>query len=777
VSRPLSVALIGNPNTGKSTLFTALVGIHQRTGNYPGVTVEKKTGWMEHEGRRYAVTDLPGLYSLSPRSRDETVALNVLLGRYRGSPPVDAIICTVDASNLARNLYLVSQVLELRLPTVVGLNMLDVAADQGVVIDVRRLEQELGVPVVPMQAHRRIGVPELKDALRRARAAAPSAARGPLPEAVQREVENLTALVACHATSDRVDARGAQHRRRFRCRGQRRGSQAAGDPSQSGLRTLPAWLVQRLLFDVSGQLETEILGEGGHCVREELLAARERLAKAGCRVPGVETAARHEWASRTLRAAVTQPRQSRVTGTDRADRLLTHRLWGTIVFALVMLAMFQAVFVWAEPLTHGIESGMKLLGQWAESLLPEGMWQSLLVGGVLAGVGSVLSFLPQIAILFLFLAVLEDCGYMARAAFLMDRLMVRVGLSGRSFIPLVSCFGCTIPGVMACRVIENERDRLTTILVAPLITCSARLPVFTLLIAAFIPPRAYAGGLVSLQGLTLVAMYVLGVVTAVVVARVLKGSVLRGRTPPLWMELPTYKWPSTRTVAFRVIERALSFVRFAGTMIVAVSILVWAALYWPHDAQTVEAPFLAQKEDLQSRLETLSPDDPQRIEVLAQSAALRREIEGAYQRQSYLGRFGRVVEPVFRPLGWDWRIGAAVMASLPAREIVVATLGVIFSSNGDDPKNAAEPANPQTGLRVATWEGTGRPLFTIPVALSLMVFCALCAQCAPTLAVIRRETGSWRWPLFAFGYMTALAYLGALVTYQLGTWINRWVAI
>ena len=372
-----------------------------------------------------------------------------------------------------------------------------------------------------------------------------------------------------------------------------------------------------------------------------------------------------------------------MTRTDRADRLLTHRLWGTIVFALVMLAMFQAVFVWAEPLTHGIESGVKLLGQWAESLLPEGMWQSLLVGGVLAGVGSVLSFLPQIAILFLFLAVLEDCGYMARAAFLMDRLMVRVGLSGRSFIPLVSCFGCTIPGVMACRVIENERDRLTTILVAPLITCSARLPVFTLLIAAFIPAQRYLGGLVSLQGLTLVAMYVLGVVTAVVVARVLKGSVLRGRTPPLWMELPTYKWPSPRTVAFRVIERALSFVRFAGTMIVAVSILVWAALYWPHDAQTVEAPFLAQKEDLQSRLETLSPDDPQRIEVLAQSAALRREIDGAYQRESYLGRFGRVVEPVFRPLGWDWRIGAAVMASLPAREIVVATLGVIFSSNGE----------------------------------------------------------------------------------------------
>jgi len=735
--------MIGNPNTGKSTIFTALVGIHQRTGNYPGVTVEKKTGWMEHEGRRYAVTDLPGLYSLSPRSRDETVALNVLLGRYRGSPPVDAIICTVDASNLARNLYLVSQVLELGLPTVVGLNMLDVAANQGIVIDVRRLEQELGVPVVPMQAHRRIGLADLKDALGRVRAAVPSAAPSPLPDAVRREVDGLAAFAA------RVGVR-----------------------TEVGT-SLPAWLVQRLLFDVSGQLERSILGDDHGPLREELLAARDRLAKVGCRVPGAETAARHEWASRALRAAVTQPRQSRVTRTDRADRLLTHRLWGTVVFALVMLAMFQAVFVWAEPLTHGIESGVKILGQWLESLLPEGMLQSLLVGGVLAGVGSVLSFLPQIAILFLFLAVLEDCGYMARAAFLMDRLMVRVGLSGRSFIPLVSCFGCTIPGVMACRVIENERDRLTTILVAPLITCSARLPVFTLLIAAFIPPRAYAGGLVSLQGLTLVAMYVLGVVTAVVVARALKGSVLRGRTPPLWMELPTYKWPSPRTVAFRVIERALSFVRLAGTMIVAVSILVWAALYWPHDVQTVEAPFLAQKEVLRSRLETLSPDDPQRTEVLAQSAAFRREIEGAYQRQSYLGRFGRMLEPVFRPLGWDWRIGAAVMASLPAREIVVATLGVIFSSNrDDDPKTAAEPANPQTGLRVATWEGTGRPLFTIPVALSVMVFYALCAQCVPTLAVIRRETGSWRWPLFAFGYMTALAYLGALVTYQLGTWLG-----
>jgi ferrous iron transport protein B len=697
------IALIGNPNTGKSTLFGALVGLRQRVGNYPGVTVEKKTGSMEHEGRRYAVIDLPGLYSLAARSRDEMVAVNVLLGRYDNLPPADAVVAIVDSSNLQRNLYLLSQVLDLGLPTVVALNMVDVAAGQGISLDVRRLERELGVPVVPMQAHRRIGVDELKAALSRVVAAGPAPRPSPLPEAVRREAEGLAALAQQAADRGGVVPR------------------------------LPAWLAQRILLDAGGHLEQAIRGDGDGRLREELPAARERLAEAGFRVPGVETAARAAWGSRVCEAAVRQPREPRPTASDRADRLLTHRLWGTAVFALVMLGMFQAVFVGAGPLTHAIESGISLLGRLLESHVAQGALRSLLVGGVLAGVGSVLAFLPQIAILFLFLAVLEDCGYMARAAFLMDRLMARVGLSGRSFIPLLSCFACTVPGVMACRVIDNERDRLTTILVAPLIPCSARLPVFTLLIAAFIPARTYAGGLVGLQGLVLVGLYVLGIATAVLAALLLKRSILRGRTPPFLMDLPTYKWPSLRTALHRVIERAASFLRFAGTAIVGVSILVWAALYWPHGAETVE---------------------------------------GSHQRESYLGRFGRMVEPVFRPLGWDWRIGAAVMASLPAREIVVATLGVVFNSGEEGAKPQAAFGGPQAAFHAATWEGTERPLFNVPVALSMMVFYALCAQCVGTLAAIRRETGSWRWPLAVFGSMTALAYCAAFITYQVGMWLG-----
>ncbi len=389
---------------------------------------------------------------------------------------------------------------------------------------------------------------------------------------------------------------------------------------------------------------------------------------------------------------------------------------------------------------------------------------------MLAGVGGVLTFLPQILILFLFLGILEDCGYMARAAYLMDHLMVRVGLSGKSFIPLLSSFACAVPGIMATRVIENPRDRLTTILVAPLMTCSARLPIYTLLIAAFIPRRTYLGGLLNLQGLTLVALYALGILAAVAVARLLKRTLLRGDPPLFLLELPSYKWPSLRTLLFRVVERAYLFVRFAGTMILAVSILVWAALYYPHGPE-VEAPFQGQRQQFETRLAGLEADSPEHRQAAAELAALEHEIHGVYQRQSWLGRFGKAIEPVFRPLGWDWRIGSAVIASFPAREIVVATLGVIF--NVAEQSDAASPEGESewlAKLRAATWDNTAKPLFTLPVALSIMVFYALCAQCAATLAVMRRETNSWRWPAFAFTYMTGLAYIAAWATYQVSTW-------
>lgn len=739
--RQFTVALVGNPNTGKSTLFTALVGIHQRVGNYPGVTVEKKTGRLEYGARRYEVVDLPGLYSLAPRSRDEMVAVDLLLGRGQDSAPVDAVICIVDASNLERNLYVVSQVLELRLPTVLALNMVDVAHAQGVSIDVARLAEQLGIPVVAIQANRRVGIAELKAALDRVIGCAALPAVSLFPQVFQREIEQLEAQSLGEAWCAKAN------------------------------RSLPRYLIERLLLDTGGTLRS-LLGLGAdRGLAAALDAARARLAEAGCCVPDVETEVRYDWVRNVLAGAVNRPDRYPETFSDRLDRLLTHRVWGMIVFLAVMTVVFQSVFVGAEPLIDGIDAGMKALGRLIEDHMAEGALRSLLVQGVIHGAGGVLVFLPQIMILFVFIALLEDFGYMARAAYLMDRWMARVGLSGKSFIPMLSSFACAVPGIMSARVIENERDRLATILVAPLMTCSARLPVYTMLIAAFIPGRVFLGGLVNLRGLTLAAMYLLGIVTAVAAVLVFKRTLLRGQSPPFVMELPSYKVPSLRTVVYRVVERAWVFVYTAGTVILAVSIVIWAALYYPHDAQTVEAPFQAEKERLTQQLAARAPDSPQQAAAAGQLRRIEAEIAAAYQRQSLLGRLGQWIEPVFRPLGWDWRIGSAVIASFPARETVIATLGVIFQSGHE-----AEPQpNPeetltqlQASLARARWNGTDRPLFNVPVALSMMVFFALCAQCAATLAVIRRETFSWRWPVFTFTYMTTLAYLGAMLTYQIG---------
>ncbi len=769
---PQCIALVGNPNTGKSTLFTGLVGIHQRVANYPGVTVEKKTGDLHYAGHHFTFIDLPGLYSLSARSRDEMVAVDVLLGRMEDCPPVEGVVCIVDASNLPRHLYLVSQVLELGLPTVLALNMMDVAAAQGVCIDVARLERQLGIPVIPMQANRGIGIDELKAALVRVCNQSVAARGTVFPQEFEAEVDGLAQFLASTCAGQGLKRR--RFRRRYR--GGAGGlftsvwSCHEGPAGRNAPEGLPRLLVQRLLLDTSGYLQRMVLPDSDGRFEEEIRAARRRLAALGYEVPGVETAARYQWVQGVLEGVTQRPVQYKTTLTDRVDRVLTHRLWGTIIFAVVMLALFQSVFVWAEPLMNAIDVGMGLLADLVRTQMAPGALQSLLADGVIGGVGGVLTFLPQILVLFLFLGILEDCGYMARAAYLMDPLMVRVGLSGKSFIPLLSSFACAIPGIMATRVIENERDRLTTILVAPLMTCSARLPVYALLIAAFVPPMSFLGGWVQLRGLTLAALYVLGIGVAIGVARVLKHTLLRGRTPPFVMELPSYKWPSPRTVGLRVLERALAFVRFAGTLILAVSIIVWAAMYYPHDPRSIAPESLAEQARLQAALAALPKQAPERETLASRLAEVEASITAQYQRHSYLGRFGRLIEPVFRPLGWDWRIGSAVIASFPAREVVVATMGVIFNAGqGTDSGDAEAETLFQARLREATWDGTHRPLFTLPVALSIMVFYALCAQCAATLAVIRHETNSWRWPAFTFAYMTTLAYLGALTTYQIGT--------
>lgn len=718
-----TVAVLGNPNTGKSTVFSALAGIHQKVGNYPGVTVEKKVGTIRHEGRTISLVDLPGTYSLAPRSPDEMVAVDVLTGRRDDVPHPDAILCVVDASNLERNLYVVSQALEMGLPTVLALNMTDVAAARGITIDVDALSERLGVPVIPIQANRKVGLDRLKGAiaglLDGPRVDRPS----PFPEPFRREVERIGESLS-----------------------------AGGKPDT------PRYLVERLLLDSAGYVESRLIPNADDPIHEALREARDRLKAAGMPVPAVEAMARYAWVSRSLDGVLKRPESRPATASDRLDRVLTHRVWGSAIFLVLMMAMFQAMFRGSEPAINAIDGAVSRLGDYVESSMKEGPFRDALVQGVIGGVGAVIVFLPQILLLFAFIAVLEDCGYMARAAYLMDRLMVRFGLSGKSFIPLLSSFACAIPGVMATRVIENRRDRFTTILIAPLMSCSARLPVYGLLIAAFIPERSYLGGLIGLRGLTMLAMYGVGLVFAVIVAWVLKRTLLKGPTPPFVMELPAYKAPSVRLVGHRMASQGWGFMKRAGTLILMVSILVWAASYFPRDVAAVEGPHRAE-------LSRLEGDGS--AEAGEQIKAIRHRIEGEYKRRSYLGRAGKFIEPAVSPLGWDWRIGCAAIASFPAREVVVSTLGVLFDA-GEETDDEAGESRLQAALHEAKRPGTDRPLFNVPVALSLMVFFALCAQCAATLAAIRRETNSWRWPAFTFAYMTILAYLAAMVVYQVG---------
>jgi ferrous iron transport protein B len=471
--------------------------------------------------------------------------------------------------------------------------------------------------------------------------------------------------------------------------------------------------------------------------------------------------ARYDWVKQVLDGVARRPHDHQPTTSDRIDAVLTHKLWGTLIFAATMAVLFSSIFIFAVPLMDFIDGAVGSLAGFVEAVMPAGALRSLVVDGVIGGVGAVVIFLPQILILFLFIALLEDCGYMARAAFLMDRLMAGVGLSGKSFIPLLSSFACAVPGIMATRVIENRRDRLATILIAPLMSCSARLPVYVILIGAFVPAQSYLGGLLGLQGLVLLGMYSIGIVVAIGVAWLLKKTLLRGETPPFVLELPSYKMPSLRTVAYRMAERGWAFLARAGTVIFAVTIVIWATAYYPRSEARVAADIAAARAALAADAAALAEfDDAENLDHLTASL---------HQRYSFLGRAGQWIEPAVRPLGWDWRIGCAAIASFPAREVVMGVLGVIYHLGPEvDVGAEGDQSRLQQQLRAARWDDTGEPVYNLPVALSIMVFFALCAQCAATLAVIRRETNSWRWPVFTFTYMTTLAYLGALVTYQIG---------
>ncbi len=759
-AEPLTIAVIGNPNTGKSTLFTALTGMHSRIGNYPGVTVEKKIGKFQQNRREIRMVDLPGTYSLSPRSLDEMVSVQVLLGRQPDVGRIDAVVCIADAANLERNLYLVSQVLDLGLPAVLVLNMWDVAQSRGITIDADRLSQTLGIPVVPCEAHRHRHIDDVKNAILAVAGQPVGDPPRVFPPAFYEEGLRLQSLL-----------------------------KDCGDPD------VPFYVAERLLLDVGGQVESSFTLRFPSQLPQALTAARERLKTSGIRVPSAEAKARYAWVHTVLAGVLVVPPQRAVTRSDQLDQWLTHKIWGLGAFAIIMFAVFQSISTIAAPIMQLCEAGQQMVGRWISSLMPPGPFRSLVVDGVIAGVGGILVFLPQICFLFLFIALLEDCGYMARAAFLMDKLMTRVGLSGKSFVPLMSSFACAIPGIMATRTIENRRDRMVTILVAPLMSCSARFPVYTLMIVAFFPDIAWAGGWITLHGVLTFAMTFFGAAVAIPVAWLFKKTLFRGETPPFVMELPSYKWPSVHIVLYRVYDRAKAFVVRAGTLIFATSILIWAASYFPGDHMAqyrvqeqvhqtrsrLEADLSERDrlEVLKSRLNAGQDERDRLAQVEAELAAVELRLEPlnaliAEQNAisedlletSFLGRFGKMIEPTVRPLGWDWRIGVGVLASFPAREVIVSTLGTIYSLGGE--VNETDTGL-QQALRDSKWSD-GRPVYSIPVALSIMVFFALCAQCVSTLMVIRRETNSWGWSLFTFTYMTALAYVGALVTYQLAAW-------
>jgi ferrous iron transport protein B len=691
---------VGNPNTGKTSLFNALTGFRRHIANYPGVTVEAARGPLRGAQRSIELIDLPGTYSLAALAPDELLVVNLACGRIAGQPRPDAILAVVDASNLPRNLYLLSQVLELGLPTVVALNMIDVAGARGIQINHGLLSERLGVPVVPVVATRESGVRPLREVLERAVGGGAAEPRhAVLPELLYSECEGLK------------------------------------DGLPGGLTRAEAL---RVLLDREGEAEAQYLARGGS--RERLVAARERLRAAGLDSQGVEVRARYAWIARILEGVIQRPEQPVITWSDRLDRVLTHKFAGGLVLGLVLLVLFQSIFTWSAPLMDAIDGAFAALGGSVAALLPPGALSSLIADGLIAGVGGVLVFLPQILLLFAFIAVLEDCGYMARAAYMMDRVMRVAGLSGRAFIPLLSSFACAVPAIMGTRTIADRRERFVTILIAPFMSCSARLPVYVLLISTFVPPTGYLGGWISLQTLVMMGMYLVGVVAAVPIAWLLRRTVLAGAGGGFILELPSYKLPRPRAIWQRMYLAGRDFLVRAGTLILVVNLVVWALGYFPRSAHTRAA--------LEARAAAEAWDE----------ARQESELAGAYLRDSYLGRMGRAIEPLIRPIGWDWRVGMAVIASFPAREVVIATLGTIFNlgAGADEQSESLRSA-----IRSATWPDSRQPIFTLPVALSIMVFFALCAQCASTLVVIGRETGSWLWPLASFVGMTTLAYLAA----------------
>jgi ferrous iron transport protein B len=659
-----TVALLGNPNAGKTTLFNALTGLRAKTANFAGTTVERRVGRAHIGDHQVVIVDLPGLYSLESNSPDEKLASDALHGRLADHPAPNAALVVVDATNLERNLFLVSQVLELDCPVVVALNMMDMAKRDGIRIDAAKLRAELGCPVIPISARTGMGIEEL-----------------------EAEIGKLV-------------------------------NNGAGVPAIAGQETRST-----------------------------------NHAKPACAMgcTGCPYQARYEWteniSNRVMDAAVAR----RSARTEKLDDIFTHPIAGVIVFQLVMVSLFVLIF-WAAQIPMDLISHLfSTVGSWIAAHTPAGDLQSLLVNGVIGGVGGVLVFLPQICILFFALSLLEDTGYLSRAALVMDKIMRRLGLPGKAFVPMLSAHACAIPAIMSARVIENPRDRLVTILIAPLLTCSARIPVYAMVTALLFPHSPLKAALLF------TGAYATGALAAVLAAVVFNRTILPGGSRPLLIELPPYRLPGLRSALLHTLDRAKIFVKQAGTIILIVSLVLWALSHYPKSAPPAAAVAMtAQAAQVEQSGDKQKADDL-RVE------AGRLTAQSSLQN-SAAGKIGRVLEPALKPLGYDWQIGIGIVSSFAAREVIVSTLAIVYGVGQDAAENHSSSL--YDSLRRAT-RTDGTPMFTTATCASLLVYYILAAQCLSTTAVVRRETNSWKWPLFQIAYMTGLAYLCAFVVYQL----------
>lgn len=715
------VLLAGNPNAGKTTLFNRLTGSSARVGNYPGVTVECSAGTLRCDDTlSVTLMDLPGTYSLSARSPEERVAVDAMFASGEAAPA--AIVVVVDALALTRNLYLALQIMETGLPVVIALNMMDAARDAGLAIDSDLLSAGLGVPVIPISATRREGLPELRAQLARTLHAGGAAGEVPVvryPGAVEAAVATVTPAIAAFKP----------------------------DASPQAARALALWALLSLGDDELVAIPSAL--------RDAAASARARAEESATDLDQAVIAARYAFLEEVVESAVTRPSAQRRTFTDKLDALLLHRVSGFVVFATVMYVVFEALFSWSEPMVGVIEGGVVSAQDMVNGALPPGALRELLKDGVIAGVGNVIVFVPQIAMLFLMLGFLEDSGYLARVAFLIDRVMARVGLHGKAFVPLLSGFACAVPAVMATRTIESRRDRIATMLALPLMSCSARLPVYVLVIATIFSGEERVAGVFSPGALVLFTMYLVSTLATLGAAAVLRRTVLKGPRPALVLELPPYRRPEWRTLLRSTWERVRSFLVDAGTIILAISIVLWALLTYPK-SEEVHARYEAQRSELAS-----VADESERASRLEQLDAAEA---GEQIRKSAAGRVGLAIEPVLQPLGFDWRIGVGIIGAFAAREVFVSTLATVFGISAGD-----EDATPVREALANASHTDGRKLMTPLAGLSLMLFFVFACQCMSTIAVVKRESGSWKWPMLMFGYMTTLAYVVSLAVYQLGS--------